>query len=693
MCEGDVCRESLCVAVRCPVGTTCKAGACASPFDSDGDGVPDSLDNCPTVFNPSLDDFDRDLVGDVCDCNPDAGTAYPGASEVCADGLDNDCDGIWDCADADCLLAASCQDAGVDAGTGELSCPPEDGGAGGGSDAGPADSGVRWVVIYGGESTGAFEDLFVAGPSAVWTSGASVGLWNGSAWAKQGGAAGLPLWGTSPTDLWGVARDRVTRWNGAAWTPVRVWPQCTEGPALHAVNGVSTDDVWVVGEFGATCHWNGSSWSFPVSGTPKALRTVWASASSDVWAAGDKGTLLHWNGLSWTSFTSGLSAAHSLSASWGLSSDDVWVGGQDVYGGTPAVLHWNGNAWRVFWGVSGTSFGGTSASDVWASSTAWSQNPTALAYRWNGTSWDAGTVALDAVRSRGSELWAVNGGDLARWNGGEWEVRVQHSVPEDLGRLWSPPTGSVWAVVAPNRVLEWQGGTARIHTLPDPGWPTWARGISGTSDSDVWVVGEDDGTAFQWNGSAWSLAYPSAYVDSVWSLSATSVWFAGAVGQVARWNGNSFEEVRPTDWNPLVDIWAGSATDVWACGSSGRTVHGNGATFATRSIGSTAEWVSVWGSSSTDVWVVGSDNSQAAVAQWNGSAWSLVASPSSEPTLNVVHGSSSSDVWVGDGTALYRWNGTSWTTIPAPRSFTDVWVRNPGEAWVSGYGLLAHTVP
>ena len=35
--------------------------------DADGDGVPDSLDNCPGIFNPSQRDSDGDGIGDVCD--------------------------------------------------------------------------------------------------------------------------------------------------------------------------------------------------------------------------------------------------------------------------------------------------------------------------------------------------------------------------------------------------------------------------------------------------------------------------------------------------------------------------------------------------------------------------------------------------------------------------------------------------
>jgi hypothetical protein len=39
--------------------------------DSDGDGVPDSADNCPTVYNPDQTDTDHDGVGDACDSDAD----------------------------------------------------------------------------------------------------------------------------------------------------------------------------------------------------------------------------------------------------------------------------------------------------------------------------------------------------------------------------------------------------------------------------------------------------------------------------------------------------------------------------------------------------------------------------------------------------------------------------------------------
>ncbi len=55
----------------CPEGYTCEAGSCVPVSDTDGDGVPDQLDNCPNIANPDQADADGDGIGDVCEVCPD----------------------------------------------------------------------------------------------------------------------------------------------------------------------------------------------------------------------------------------------------------------------------------------------------------------------------------------------------------------------------------------------------------------------------------------------------------------------------------------------------------------------------------------------------------------------------------------------------------------------------------------------
>lgn len=48
-------------------------------------------------------------VATATDCDDTRITVYPGATEVCADGLDNNCDTFFDCADSNCAALPACQ--------------------------------------------------------------------------------------------------------------------------------------------------------------------------------------------------------------------------------------------------------------------------------------------------------------------------------------------------------------------------------------------------------------------------------------------------------------------------------------------------------------------------------------------------------------------------------------------------------
>lgn len=60
----------------CPAGTECVPATIAAVLgveDRDSDGVPDDLDNCPSVYNPDQADPDGDGVGSLCDLTEEGG--------------------------------------------------------------------------------------------------------------------------------------------------------------------------------------------------------------------------------------------------------------------------------------------------------------------------------------------------------------------------------------------------------------------------------------------------------------------------------------------------------------------------------------------------------------------------------------------------------------------------------------------
>jgi hypothetical protein len=316
----------------------------------------------------------------------------------------------------------------------------------------------------------------------------------------------------------------------------------------------------------------------------------------------------------------------------------------------------------------------------------------------------------------------------------------QGSGNNELHGVASVSGNDVWAVGEADNSLgnnepltmHWDGTAWSIVPSPTTGIIVGNFfGVAAAATNDVWAVGsylptKGSGQALieHWNGRAWSVAKKAPSVagsslDAATVVSANDVWAVGNVSNasgveqtfIEHWNGKQWSVVASpspgAQTNFLQGVTAVATNDVWAVGSfrnaSGASqtiaLHWNGTAWSivpspspSASAGGVGdEFLGTAAVSTSDVWAVGDSGSGTLIEQWNGTSWNVVPSPSPSTLANLLFGVavvSSTDIWaVGEtqdptsgipSTLIEQWNGTGWIVVPSP---------NPGAGTTPGDSL------
>lgn len=316
-----------------------------------------------------------------------------------------------------------------------------------------------------------------------------------------------------------TGRTLVERWDGTRWAQV---PSPNAGPGenvLYAVDAISSDDIWAVGNWHQSStaqvgsvaqigmsakpllmHWNGDAWRImpgPDAAEFSTLYDVEVVDASDVWAVGYEVTgssgvqalALHWDGSEWTDVpTPELGEGASiLSGIAALAPDDIWAVGTN--GRTPYAVSPKG----IF--------------DL---------GTTTLTLHWNGKEWthvpslnvpDTGNTLADVAALAPNDVWAVGstysgeGGEhiTLHWDGKQWALvynpkGIAH-YSTNLAALAPLSTSDIWGVGSANGIpylLHWDGARwadVQLADLPrDPAY-SWLQAASVSPDGDIWAVG------------------------------------------------------------------------------------------------------------------------------------------------------------------------------------------------------------
>jgi hypothetical protein len=344
----------------------------------------------------------------------------------------------------------------------------------------------------------------------------------------------------------------------------------------------------------------------------------------------------------------------------------------------------------------------------------------------------AGTNVLNGVAVRSSsDAWAVgqftapdqddDGLNMLteRWNGSRWTQVGAPAVlhqDESLLAVSASSATDAWAVGFTKTVgaagrfplaVHWNGSAWAIVPTPTltGGSKSTLNGVAALSPTNAWAVGRGRNAAAlaeHWNGTAWSVVQvptpagaASSQLSGISALSANDIWAVGSVTSVVgtsvqtrtlteHWNGTAWSIVpsrNATTSNLLTGVAAVAGTNVWAVGYT----------------------ITTDGTNQPD---------KTLIEHWNGSAWSVVPSPSpaANDTLSGVAARSAGDVWaVGtrqdrsgaipiDRTLTEHWNGTTWSVAASPNVGANDNLLNgvsatSGDIWAVGSSdVFGHTL-
>jgi len=543
----------------------------------------------------------------------------------------------------------------------------------------PNPAGARVSALQGVSCT---SSACVAVGYSIDGSGAQVTLaerWEGTRWTIQptpnpAGATSIQLFSvscTSPSACTAVGSSSsgtvAERWNGTKWIIQSTPNPAQGGGALSAVSCASASACTAVGASNSgslTERWDGASWSIestpmPVGAQFEFLNSVACTSATRCQAVGafqDSSGVFQTlaeqsNGQAWRIEPSpnpeGAQGSFLIGLACSTSTACTAIGGySDSSGGFVTLAEgWNGRAWQiqstpnpspaqdnVLFGVAcPTSSACTAVGQANGAGT-----PEAIAESWNGTTWRLQPTPNPV----GSAETQLNGVSCA-------------SSASCIAVGYTGPTMGVTSSVAER----WDGTTWRLQPIPSTAGSN-LNAVACSSPSACIAVGvafdssgNPVGTVTErWNGTSWSIqptptsSSPGSFLNAV---SCTSPSACTAVGQnsaghvmAERWDGTSWS-IQPTpapSAGQISFLTGVSCTSAVACTAVGGVPDSTG----NSSLGTVAE-------------------------QWNGTTWSIQASPTSQSPgyfLSAVSCTAASACTaVGNtdsGLLAERWDGTTW---------------------------------
>ncbi len=152
------------------------------------------------------------------------------------------------------------------------------------------------------------------------------------------------------------------------------------------------------------------------------------------------------------------------------------------------------------------------------------------------------------------------------------------------------------------------------------------RGIWGTDEKNVWVMGHSDETKYQvwhWDGITWEnlyLLFPGHphSLTAIHGFSANDIWAVGTDFQnypntefrslIIHYNGSNWELIENIDAPWCFSVWGTSSSNLFVGSDSGLILYYNGIVWKKQSTNTRSQILSIWGISENEVFAIGGHN-------------------------------------------------------------------------------------
>jgi hypothetical protein len=691
-----------CVCVAGYEGAACDACSYGYRVNASGDG-------CEVCADGDLDGhlpFDcggpENVATDCDDADPRVPHAFsegPRGDAICFDGLDNDCNGEIDAEGVECAPACTAdgwcvvRDRPGQQMLDTIMFAPDDAWVVGQDFFGVDGTSLAMALHWDGTrfeehtfpSNVYLETVYGVVPDDVWAAGFGLLLhWDGATWTDvsdtlpdSGGPNPLgisAMWGAAPDDVYAITDDiALLHWDGAAWTLLRQG-NVESFSFLSSIDGCAPDDIWLSDgstlyrydgvdgtqglmewgqsnlepfngmgfsnggtdtfvAAGGAWRFNGAAFERPIDDELpfdfRAIATSGPAATGTVWAAGDAGLLAQWDGARFVRVTD--EAAESF------------------------------NDWRF-------AFAAPTASEVLLGTR------NGLVQKWDGVAltdvidanfqtFNAVVLVPDAADPEGVNRigFAAAGEEVFRTIGtapNQFWSSDDRLDTDNVRGLWGSASDDVYAVGDDATIFHYDGSNwSQVLTgiLPNTAGEAY-RSVSGTSSTDVWVLG--DSTVLHFDG-AWELVptpqglgstvahIHAAAPDDVWVA-----WFA----TLLHYDGTSFQLLEQNTY--ATELFCEAPDDVWFIFGEGMQVRRYDGTRFTRNVDDFRFRGNSFGIvNENEVWFAGSlDTGEARIGRYNGATWSALELPERSRGLQSMSmlPTGAGIIGGGDGTVIVR---------------------------------------